>query len=70
MNEDIKFYLENTDKKHSDFVDAYAYMIAGKMAKLRDDYFFIYIKKKPKWCPVFVYKWFIKKFVVIAEFRK
>ena len=66
----IKDYLTKTDSKHSDMVDSYAYMMASQYAKLKDDYFFIYIKKKPKYCPMFIYKWFIKKFVVIVNFKK
>jgi len=69
MDKEIRKYMNKTTEYHSDMVDAYAYMIAGHYAKLKDDYFFIYIKKKPKYIPNFIYKWFIKKFVVFAEFK-
>ena len=65
----IKDHLTKTGSKHSDMVDSYAYMMSSQYAKLQDDYFFIYIKKKPKYCPMFIYKWFIKKFVVIVNFK-
>ena len=66
----IKDYLIDTDQRHSDFIDAYAYMIAMQMAKIREDYILLYIKKKPKYMPNFLYKWLIKSFVVVAEFKK
>ena len=65
----IKDFLEKTDSRHSDVIDSYAYLIASQMAKLRDEYVLIYIKKKPKYLPDFLYKWIVKKIVVIAEFR-
>ena len=66
---EITDYLHKTDRKHSDMVDAMAYKIASNYVKLKDDYFFLYIKEKPKCCPEFVYKWFIKKFVVLVNFK-
>ena len=65
----LKENLLKTDEKHSDLVDSFAYMIAGHMAKIREDYVLLYIKKRPVWCPAFLYHWFIKRFVVIAEFK-
>lgn len=58
---EIEKNLFETSAKHRDMVDAFAYMFASKYAKLKDDYFFLYIKKKPKFMPSFIYKWFIKK---------
>ena len=63
----IKDYLTKTDSKHSDMVHSYAYMIASQYAKLKDDYFFIYIKKKPKWMPSFLYRAVIKRLVVLNQ---
>lgn len=65
----IESFLFETDEKHCDMVDAYAYMIAAQYAKLRDDYFFLYIKKKPWYIPQWLYKWFIKMFVVVVNFK-
>lgn len=63
-------YLQETDNQHSDVVDAFAYSMASQMAKIRNDYFLIYIRKKPKYLPEFIYRWFLSKFVVLAEFKK
>ena len=66
----IEQYLIETDKKHSDFVDAIAYAIAGRMIKMRDEYLLLYVKSKPWFIPEFIYKWILKKLLVIAEFKK
>ena len=69
----MKFTIQDnifeTNQKHSDMVDSFAYMIASHYAKLKDDYFFLYVKKKSKYMPVWLYKWFISKFIVIANFK-
>lgn len=64
------FLHELNDVRHNDMIDAMAYMIAGQELKLRESYILLYVKKKPKWCPEFIYHWFVKKFIVIAEFKK
>lgn len=65
----IEFYLQKTDHRHSDFVDAYAYAIAAQEAKLREEYLLIHIKKKPKFMPDFLYKFILRRVVHITRFN-
>lgn len=62
--------LFETKDIHQDMVNTVAYAIASRYAKIQDDYFFIYIKKKPKYIPEFIYRWFLKRFVVLNYFKK
>lgn len=68
MNE-LKYYLKETDSRHSDMVDAFAYRIAAEMAKIHNDYFLIHIKKCPWWLPEFVYKWILSKVLELSRFN-
>lgn len=70
MKFEINKKLFDTDPRHSDMVDAFAYMIASQEAKLLDSYFLIYIKKKPKYMPKFFYNWCIKTLVNVTQFKK
>lgn len=66
----LENYLKETDKKHSDLIDSMAYMWSSQIFKFKEDYMLLYIKKKPKYIPNFMYKWILKKVVVLAEFTK
>jgi len=57
------------NKYHSDFVDAFAYMISAEMAKQLDGWITLHIAPKPKWIPKFIYDWLIGKLFVINKFR-
>jgi hypothetical protein len=59
-----------TLSSHSDFVDAYAYMIAGLEAKLRGEYLLLYVKKRPTWFPDFLYRWILSKVLVLTVFKR
>lgn len=65
----IENYLKETDPKHSDFVDSFAYLIAAQEAKLRDDYILLYVKKKPWYLPKSLYEWILRKVLVLANFK-
>lgn len=65
----IESVLKDTDPKHSDMIDAFAYAIAEKEASLMNSYFLVYIKNRPKYIPLFLYRFIIKKVVHLAEFR-
>lgn len=68
-----KFNIIDTKKEHSDMVDSilfhHAALIAEKTAEFTDYYILLHIHK-PKWCPVFLYHFFIKHFVNLTTFRK
>lgn len=68
------FKLENnlisTDPRHSDMIDALAFMIASREAKLLDSYFLLYVKTRPKWMPKFFYNWCIKTLINVTQFKK
>lgn len=66
----LRDYLEETDPKHSDAVDVLAYLIASHEAKMRDEYVLLHIKAKPRFLPEFVYKWLLKKLVVLSMFKR
>ena len=51
-------------------LEKYAYAVADKQAELIDQYCRMYIKKKPKYIPEFVYRFVLGKFIVIAYFNK
>jgi len=59
-----------SDERHSDFVDAYAYMIAGKEMEMRESYILLHIKAKPWWLPERLYKWILSKVLNLNEFKK
>lgn len=63
-------YLKDTEIYHADAVDAFAFTMACQELKLREQYMLLYIKQKSWWCPSWLYKWFISRFVVLAEFKK
>jgi len=62
-------FLDITTSKHSDFIDSVAYMHASLVFKYREEYCLLYIKKKPKYIPEFVYKWIVSKIVHLAKFN-
>jgi hypothetical protein len=62
-------FLWETNKKHSDMVDSFAYMVASQVFKYKENYTLMYIKKKPKYLPAFIYKWILKKVLIMAEFK-
>jgi len=62
--------LKDTDKKHSDFIDAYAYMIAAQEADLLNKYVLLHIKKKPWFLPKKLYDWILSKILVLSTFQK
>lgn len=66
----IEKYIMTTDSRHADFVDSFAYMIAAQEANLKNEYFLLYIRNKPKWLPKFIYEWIISKLLVTASFKK
>lgn len=53
-----------------DILGKHADAIAFARAKLIDGYCQIYIKKKPWFVPKFLYRWIIKKTVVLAFFKE
>lgn len=65
----LESYLNYTNSKQSDLIDSLAYMWASKIFKYKEDYTLLYIKPKPKYLPSFLYKWLLKKLLVLAEFR-
>ena len=50
-------------------IEKYAYAMANKQCEIIDGYCKLYIKKKPKYLPEFVYKYILKKVVVLANFE-
>jgi hypothetical protein len=68
MNFTLSDRLMETNPQHSDFVDAYAYMVASQEAKLLDDYVLLHLAK-PRWMPEFLFKWLVGKFVVLNRFK-
>lgn len=71
MNIDENFYkIKDTDKRHSDLIDSIAYMFANREAEFIDRYMLLFVKKKPTWIPDFVYRWMMKKILVVVEFKK
>lgn len=66
----IENRLIDTDSRHSDMVVSIAYMIASQYAKLHEDYVLLHISKKPWYIPEFVFKWVLKKVLVINRFKK
>lgn len=69
MKFEIKDFLKETEQKHSDMLDAYAYMIASHYAKLADDYILLHVKNCPKWFPKKLYKLFLSKILVLNRFK-
>ena len=67
---DINRFLEPTDSSHSHSIDALAYAIAAEQASLPDKYILLYVKKCPRWLPVLIYKFFLARFLVLANFKK
>lgn len=65
----IENYLSDTEPKHSDMIDSLMFAFASQEAKLRDEYILLYVKKKPWYIPDFIYKWFLKKFLVLSSFK-
>jgi hypothetical protein len=65
-----KFEITETGDKHCDLVDStiYAY-VAKRTAEFTDYYLLLHIQK-PRWCPLFIYHFFIKHFVNLTEFKK
>ena len=62
--------LRETPARHHDhFVDSVAYMVAGMEAKLLNDYCLLYIKQRPWWLPEIVYRWMLKRILVLAHFK-
>lgn len=69
MYNSIEAYLQNTDPRHSDMIDVLAYGIAVREAKLKEAYFLIHIKLKPKWMPDFLYKFILRRVVHLTMFK-
>ena len=62
--------LQDTDPKHSDFLDAFAYMVSAKEYAIRGEYLLLYIRKRPVFIPEFLFKWMLSKLLVVALFKK
>ena len=59
---------EKADKAVSALMQ-HAEMVAGERAKIIDGYVQAYIKKCPKWMPKKLYRFIIRKVLVIAFFK-
>jgi coproporphyrinogen III oxidase len=66
----INQFMHDTTDHHRDMVDSVAYAMSAKYAKLKDDYFFIYVKKKPRYIPLWLYRWILQKVIVLANFKQ
>lgn len=63
--------LEKNTEYHFDLINSNIYgLVALSRAEFTEKYFLLHIKRKPKYMPQFIYKWFIKNLVVKSEFRK
>lgn len=70
MNFQLKENLRSTDSRHhDDLIDSMAYMVAGLEARMRNEYCLMYVNARPWWLPDFIYKWILKKVLVMANFR-
>lgn len=67
---ELSKFLFETNPRHSDMVDAMAYMWAAQEFKWREEYTLLYLQKRPWWLPKHLYKWIVSKIVVLAYFKK
>ncbi len=66
----IKDYLKETDPRHTHMIDSVMYMFAVHEAEVRNCYLLLYVKKKPWWMPEFVYRFILKRVLILNEFKK
>lgn len=57
-------------ENHSDYVDAFAYVVAAKEMEMRDSYILLHVKSRPWWLPEVIYKWILSKVLCLNEFKK
>lgn len=60
-------YLDMYGKSH--MIDAMMYGISVEMAKQLDEWVLLHIAPKPKWIPLFIYHWLIKKLFIVKRFK-
>jgi hypothetical protein len=69
----MKLPIRQTDFVHysreNHMIDAMMYGISCEMAKQLDDWVLLHIAPKPKWIPLFIYHWLIKKLFIIKRFK-
>ena len=65
----VNNYIQKTDNKHSDMVDAMSYKISAQIFKLKEEYVLLHIKKKPRYLPEFIYKWILSKILILTTFK-
>lgn len=66
IDEDIKI-----NRGLDDRLDSMAYMFsAQKYANIMDSYYKLYVKPKPKYLPMFIYKFIMKKLLNMVKFKK
>lgn len=70
MNRTLESRLHETNPRHSDMVDAFAYAIAAQEARIHDGYVLLYVRAKPRWLPELVYRWLLGKLLVLANFKR
>lgn len=70
-NIDYKFkVIEDTDKTPNQLIDDYVYLKAKEEAEIIDAYLLLHIKQRPWYIPEFIYKFILKKILVMNRFTK
>ncbi len=60
-------FVDISRKTH--MIDAFMYGVSCEMARQLDEWVLLHIAPKPKWIPLFMYHWLIKKLFIIKRFK-